>query len=194
VIEKEDTVVSFAAGSATAGQFSDTAGVRAKVTDDDGHALSGVDLVFDLADGASVPATSTTDADGIATTSLSLQGKAGSYDLIARYAESDYYNLGQTTSAFTIGKEDAKTVLTVAGSSSSRTFSAKVTEVDGGTGLAGVVVQFLQNGKSVGTATTNANGVATLTSPPKYNKKDVFEAVFAGNAYYLRAGDSYQEK
>ena len=74
------------------------------------------------------------------------------------------------------------------------TFSATTTEVDAGGGLAGLVVEFFRNGVSIGSATTNDNGVATLQSAPKFEKKVVYEAAFGGDGYYAPSSDAYQEK
>ncbi|HWL64379.1 MAG TPA: S8 family serine peptidase, partial [Actinomycetota bacterium] len=188
-IVKEAATLSFGSGSATSGQYSDTAAVSALLTDDDGTPLAGVEVVYEL---AGQTATAITGADGVAATTLNLVDQAGAYQLKASYPENAFHQAAQTASDFTIRAEDSRTTLQVPGPGSDRVYRATVVETDGGTGLAGVVVEFLANGNRIGTATTNANGVATITA--KFAKKTVYEAVFAGDAYYLRSSARYQEK
>ncbi|HYI45428.1 MAG TPA: S8 family serine peptidase [Actinomycetota bacterium] len=189
------TSTTFTDASATAGQFSDAATIAARLTAA-GAPVNSEELTFDLTGLAGSKSwTAITNENGVASKDISLDLAPGSYSLSVRYAGSvNELEPSADLGSFVVEKEDTATVLTIAGTSSSRSFSAKVTETDGGTGLAGVTVEFFQNGNSVGSAVTNANGVAILASAPKYSKKAVYEAVFAANDFYLRSAHSVQEK
>ena len=64
--------------------------------------------------------------------------------------------------------------------------NATLTEDDGGR-IVGQLIRFLAaDGRELGTAETDAQGVATLTVPPAYRGVgNRFEAHYAGNNFYV---------
>ncbi len=114
-------------------------------------------------------------ADGVATGQLILSQKPALYTLTATAA-------GVSASApFTIDKDG--TTLTAARTASALTATLKA--AGSGAAVSGRKVQFLVNGKSVGTATTSTTGVATLTYAAPSGS--TVKAVFTGDAYFLGA-------
>ena len=189
-----DTTVMFTDNSADAGQFSDDATIAARLVDDVGAPIEGAELVFELTGENGVEGwTAETDADGVASTTRTLTGAPGTYNLTVNYAgETDVYNPDSDQKFFTIDKETSVTTLVVAGKGSKRTLTATLAE-DDGPKLGGQEIVFFANGTEIGRATTNADGVATLSAPPDYRGgRFNFEASFAGTDYYSSSSGSYQ--
>ena len=178
------TSLSFTAGSATGGQYSDDATFETTLTDSEtGAPIEGEDVTFTLAgaDG-STSWTDTTDADGIATTTVTLDRAPGAYQLTARY-DGDDQRFGSADEApFAIDREDTDLALRVDGKNSKRTIVATLTDRDSGAGIAGRTIEFLSDGSTLGTATTNSEGVATHEA--KAGNRS-FEVRFAGDDYYV---------
>ena len=87
--------------------------------------------------------------------------------------------------------EASTTVLSVTGKGSKRVLTATLTGTDSGSPIAGETIVFTANGTDIGTATTNEDGVATLSAPPGWRGGDItFVATFAGNDSYTGSSDS----
>ncbi len=191
----QSTSLNFADDSATAGQYSDEVAVAATLTDEDGAPIADSEVVFELEGGGGAQTWSAvTGADGVADSTTSLDADPGSYTLTARYAgEAETYEGSADVTGFAIEKDDSLSTLAVTGKGSKRSLSATLADADSGSGLAGETFEFFADGRSIGTATTNDDGLATMEIPPKYrNGHTAFEAVFAGNDYYLRSSDRRQ--
>jgi hypothetical protein len=92
-----------------------------------------------------------------------------------------------------VDQDESATSLALVGQASSRAMSATITDGDSGSGLGGVSVEFFIDGRSIGTATTDAGGTATASLPAKYRfGPHAYEAVFSGNAYYDRSAAKQQ--
>ena len=178
------TSLSFTEGNAGGGQFSDAATFEAALTDtESGAPLEGEDVTFTLtgADGTS-SWTDTTDADGVATTTVTLDRAPGAYQLSARYAGDDD-NLGSADEVpFVVDKEDTDLTLRIEGKNSKRTLVATLVDRDSSAGVAGRVVDFVSDGSVLGSSTTNADGVATHEA--KAGNR-TFEVRFGGDSHYL---------
>ena len=75
--------------------------------------------------------------------------------------------------------------LTYDGRGSKAQLTATLTEAESGTGVAGAPVDFFADGVALGTATTDATGVATLPLDGRYRGGHyTFESTFAGNDSY----------
>ena len=85
-------------------------------------------------------------------------------------------------SAFALDREDTDLSLRVDRKNSKRTLAATLTDRDSGTGVGGRTIEFFSDGTSMGTATTNDDGVATA---PAKAGKHTFEARFDGDSHYL---------
>ena len=188
------STVEFTGASATATQYSDDAIIEATLTSN-GEPIAGADLVFELTgeSGTRDWTVSTTD-EGVASQAVNFRDDPGSYQLTVRYAGAqDAYLPSADTTTFTVDRDLSDTVLTITGGPSNRGLSATTSDADSAAGLAGVAIEFFAGQHSLGTATTDETGTATLALPPRYrNPPQKFEAVFAGDAYYEASSDSRQ--
>ena len=190
-IQKEETVLTY--NGDLSGQYSDSVTLKATLAEIDTEVgdLSGKTIVFTI---GSQTATATTNAAGVAQTTMALNQSAGSYTVETVFAGDAYYLPSNDSDAFEILKED--TILTYTGDISGQysdevTLSATLAETDSEVGnLSGKTITFTIGTQSA-TAATNVNGVATTTLilnqvPGSYT----VETNFAGDAYYLPSGDS----
>ncbi len=149
-----------------------------KVADANGNGVSGVSVVFTVASGGgstspASPATVTTNASGIATlTSWTVGSTAGANTVTAAStgltgSPITFTATGTAGAATTIAANSVTTQSTTAGSAVSAPPSVKVTDA-GNNPVSGVTVNFAvaSGGGSVSPASvsTNASGIATLTS------------------------------
>jgi ABC-2 type transport system ATP-binding protein len=80
--------------------------------------------------------------------------------------------------------------LTIQGNGSKRSLVATLTD-GSGTAIAGAPIAFAGDGTSLGTATTDSNGVATLNLTPRYQGgHHHFEAAYSGNDAYAASAAS----
>lgn len=183
------TSLSFAEGTPLTGQFSDGVSVSAKLTDDSGRALAGEMLSFQIVGAAGlVEASALTGLDGVASQTLSLDIPPGAYDLAVAYSgKTSVYNASSDSSTFQVLKEDSAISLAASDKGSKRRLTATLTDADdSSTPVVGALVTFIADGKQVGTATTEANGVATLDVPSGSKGGKVrWEAHFSGNDFYV---------
>ena len=173
--------------SQTSGQYSDATLFQARLTDDAGTAIGGAEVSFDLAgDGSARTFTATTDDNGLAQVMPVLTERPGGYTVTARYAGSERYDGSSSEpSGFTVTREDTDTVLAVSGKGSSKTLVATLSDRDSAVGVAGRIIEFFAEGSSIGTSSTNADGIASTDVPPKYRgERQAYEATFAGDEYY----------
>jgi hypothetical protein len=178
------------------GQVTDAVTVGATLYDSSDAPLAGWELQFAIG-GAS--ATGITDAAGHATATLTLVGPAAAGTLEVTFAGGGAYGPSTASAAFTVLPEDSALTLTdaIATKAQAATATATLTEADG-MPLAGQPIEFLIQDKvrgqlvwtSLGTAVTDASGVATKTVPTKYVSKTrrPIRAVFAGDTSF--AGSS----
>ena len=177
-------------GGATSSDYNDPATVAATLTDNDGP-VSGASVTFTL-DGSET-CTGTTDANGVASCSITPGEAAGPYQLTAGYAGSAQDLPSSATSDFTVTHEETTTTYTgptQAANGTSLTLSGVLKE-DGTTPISGRTLQLtLGSGTSAQTCsgTTDANGSASCTistvNQPSSTKSIGVTATFAGDAYY----------
>ena len=191
-VAKEVVNVTLDSGNPSSGVITDATTVGATFTDDDGHAVSGVSVTFQI---GTVTGTATTDGSGHASKSLTPVAPSGATTLTASFAGNGTYLTGSANHAFTVNKETS--VLTLpAGPLKSTSKNGKVNvsatfKDNDGAAVSGKTVSFWasqQKGgglSQVGTAVTNSQGVATLAIAT-LNKGQVrtVEARFAGDASY----------
>ena len=188
----ETTTTSLTGRSATTGQYSDESFFEARLTDSDGDPIPDQEITFELAGADSSRAvTATTDADGHASVTPTLQEKPGSHQLTVRYAGSENHAASADTTTFIIEREDTTTELTVDGNGNKRTLTARMSDADTrNDGVAGRAIDFYADGELIGTSTTDADGIATLKPPPRYRGgKHDYEARFSGDDYYRDSAD-----
>ncbi|MCX6381660.1 MAG: Ig-like domain repeat protein [Armatimonadetes bacterium] len=160
-LSKENTSLAATDYSAQPGQ---SLGLRARLKrPTDGAGVVGRTVAFTL-DGSAL-GTATTDATGIATYNYTVtELSVGNHTLGYSFAGDASYNSSNTTSALTISKEN--TSLPTDDITGATPASVNLTaRLKGSTGIyvAGRTVTFKVDGTTVGTATTDANGLASLS-------------------------------
>jgi hypothetical protein len=189
----DQTTTTLDATNPSSGQTTDAVSVGATLVDSDGAPLEGRTITFSV---GTATANGTTDAAGHATGSVTLGGPARSDTLTASFEGAGSHGSSSDTAAFSVTKEN--TTLSLADAVSTRSqpavARATLTEADGAP-LASRTVTFLVQQKvrnqltyqQLGTATTNAAGVASFTVPTKYVTKTPtpIRATFAEDASFL---------
>jgi hypothetical protein len=140
-------------------------------------------------DGATTLGTATLDAAGRATLATSALA-VGSHAITAGYAgDTDFAASSTTSLAQDVAK--AATAASVAASSTSSTagegvtFTAAVTRADGGSGKPGGEVTFRDGSATIGTATLDAAGQATLSKSDLGVGDHSITVVYAGDERYV---------
>lgn len=165
----DTTTMTLSSSNPSAGQVTDRVTVAAALVDSDGGAVAGGTVNFTI---GSVGATATTASDGTATASIRLSAPAGEATVRAVFFGSSLFGSSADTAAFTIAKEDTALSLTSSGGGRDA-LALQATLAEDGAGLAGATVVFQSPSPStgaaetLGTATTDAQGVARLTVPPR---------------------------
>lgn len=140
-------------------QYGDTATVSAKLVDEEaGTPLAGKAVRFAV---GTDTATATTDAAGVARTTLKSTKTAGTYSMAVSFAGDSTADGVTAPASFTVLTEATKLTLAVAKSGAKRTVTATLKD-DDGQALAGQRIVWKINGKQVATATTNSRGQAVL--------------------------------
>jgi serine protease len=192
------TSVSFTTDSAQSGQYTDEATFSARLTDETGLPVVGAEVAFELVGASgSKQFGATTDASGVATVAERLDGDVGAHDVVARYAgEEGLYEPSANQMSFLVTREDSASSLTVSevtgkGKAAERTLTLTLSDADSADGVADRVVSFFSDGELMGTASTDANGVATFVTPHNFaNGHRVYEARFDGDDYFIGSTDT----
>jgi hypothetical protein len=166
--------------------------LEARLIDSDGVPVAGAQLTFELTgSGSARTFTADTDENGVASVTPTLTETPGPHQLTVRYARDADHAASADTIAFIVDKEDSDLELTIEGKGNKRTLTARLTDRDTPeTGIAERTIDLYADGELMGSAITNANGVATLQPPSRYRGgKHDFEARFEGDDYYLESED-----
>lgn len=188
-----ETEVEFTSNSATAGDYSDDVTFAARLTADD-QPLADEIVTFDLtgADGTE-SITASTDQNGVASATTTLDRAPGSYQLTARYAGSEDYAPSATTTSFVIERENTTLTLEVTGRGEDRVLDVHLGDADSGRAVAGREIVFYAEGTEIGRAHTDDSGRASSRVPPRYRgAKTTYEARFEGDDYYEPSRDEEQ--
>ena len=187
--QSSDTQVAFTDNTSESVQYTDTGTLEAQLTDSaTGLPIEGAELVFELVGEAGAREfRAATDATGTASETFTAIEEPGAFTLNVRYSgEEDRYNGSADTRPFVVEKEDSSTVLRVEGKPANKVLTATLTESDEGTPLEGRLIEFFMNGASLGTATTAADGTASLEVPRRDGaRQQDYEAAFAPDDLYL---------
>ena len=187
------TTLTLDSANPTSGQVTDAVTVGATLVDTDEAPVVGQTISFAI---GAATGTGTTDASGHAIATLTLQGAAAATTLGASFAGAGAYGRSSASASFVVLKED--TTLTLAdavGTKNARAIAqATLAEADGAK-LSGKAIQFFVQEKvknnlvwtPLGTAVTDANGVASFTIASKYvsTSNRPIRATFAGDASFL---------
>ena len=185
------TTVSFAADSEESGQYTDETRIAATLIGEDDAPIEDAELAFELTGAVeSAQWTAVTGADGVASATRTLDTQPGPYTLTVHYAgEEGVYEPSSSETSYVIEKEDSTTTLSI-NQGSPRMLTARVTEGDADTGLAGQSVEFTADGQVIGTVSTDESGVATLTPSSPYDKgRHLFVAATQGDDFFLGSSD-----
>jgi large repetitive protein len=136
--------------------------------------------------------TATTNASGVATLSHTPADPAGSYAIVASFAQTGFYLASTDTKSLTINK--AATTLVAADAyvepGNPVTLSATLTRTAGSSPIAGRTISFSVDGTGVGSGTTDASGVATFTYTPSLTSGTYpIGASFSEDGFYLGSTD-----
>ena len=198
VPEPAATSVTFTDNTSETAQFSDEAQLEALLMNSvTNEPIPATDVVFEIAGATGVTHefVATTNDEGVATVTFGVTEKPGTYNATARFmGDGELLLPSADIRTFTADKEATTLALTVEkAASSGKRATATLTDTDATGGpLAGQVVEFFAGGISLGTATTDASGIATFdvrnNEAPGHR---AVRAVFAGTDFY--AGSSAED-
>jgi hypothetical protein len=196
VTVRDATTLTLDAGNPSSGQVTDQVTVGATLVNSDGAPLEGQTIDFSI---GSAAGTGTTDASGHVAATLTLPGPAGDTTLAASFAGDGLHGSSDDSGAFTVNKEDTALDLADAVATKNRPAVAKATLTQDGLGVSGKTIEFfVRESKkggfvwtSIGTAQTDASGVASKEVPVNYvsKTKRAIRATFAGDADFLTSTD-----
>ena len=168
------------------GQYSDTVDLTARLTSE-GQPVADAPVTFEISGAEwSSSVNGTTDADGLVTVGLPLDGVPGPYLVTARFDGNDSYEGSADVTPFVIDQEDTAVALTIEGKGSQTTLRAVLTDADSNSGIGGRSIAFFADGEGIGEAVTDDSGVAVLAPPPRYRGGNrTYKARFDGDRYYL---------
>ena len=199
-------------GTQTSGQHTDEGEFEATLTDTEGKGIEGARVTFAIKNDANETERqfrARTDRKGIASTTKELTEAPGEYKLVVSYRSRGERKIADKTT-FVIEKDDTAIDLTTeestdeesqessgeegsenGGGNGETILTAALTDADDGAPLEGRTVNFYADGELIGSAITDAYGVATFEAPSKYKDQNTtFEARFDGDDYYLTAADA----
>jgi hypothetical protein len=172
----------------TAGDYSDPATLETTLTDTEtGEPLADETVTFELTGSDRTDSwTVTTNDSGIASQTITLDRPPGSYLLEMDYDGRDGERAGDSKQQhFVIETEDTDLALAIAGKGSKMKLVGTLTDRDSGAGVEGRATEFFADGTSIGTASTDRNGTASVAPPAQYrNGHHDYEARFAGDDFY----------
>ena len=170
--------------SDTAGVNNETINLTATLSATNNNPVIGKEITFQV--NGSTVGTANTDANGIATLTYTITQTPGTYNIGVVFAEDDDY-LGTTGSGtLTVDKKVTTLVVSDVSGVNGQNVNLQATLTDSGTALPGKPIQFAVNGITIGTANTDANGIATLTYTITQNTGTYdITAIFSGDSEYL---------
>ncbi|HEV2756499.1 MAG TPA: S8 family serine peptidase [Actinomycetota bacterium] len=191
VPEPAATSVTFTDNTSETAQYSDEARLEALLTNSvTNEPIAGTDIVFEVAGAAGITheLVARTNDEGVAGVTFAVTEKPGTYNATARFLGEEELLLPSADIRTFAAEREATTLTLVVdkAKSSGKTATATLTDTDATGGpLAGQVVEFFAGGESVGTATTDASGIATIdvrnNDAPGHR---TITAVFAGTDFY----------
>ena len=180
------------ASTPTGARITDAVTVSATLLDSAGTPLPGRSVQFTL---GSVTGSGTTDAAGLASTSLVPAGPQGLQSLTAQFVGEALYGASGDARSIPVSRE----ITTLGATFANGRITATLRE-DDGAALAGKAVVFSVEQKvrgrtelvEIGSAQTSSSGVATFTVPPKYlgGSGTTVTVSFGGDASFVPATTS----
>lgn len=116
-----------------------------------------------------------------------LEEKPGPYQLTARFAGGDRHAGAADTRSFVVEKEDSALELWVQGEDDAKILRARLTDLDTSSkGISNRTIHFYSDGELIGSAATDADGLASVALPPRHRGNNrTYKAVFDGDDFYL---------
>lgn len=194
VAPSPETVLEFSPGAPSSGQYTDTVQVGAALKDDEGNPIVDALISFTVAsDETTLSVATTTDSEGLASASVVLDTRPGSYTLTAAYAgeagEARRYRPSNVSRPFQIAREETALGIHLTGRGSDTLIEADLGDLDmplQGIGAANLL--FYADGQQIGSATTDAAGHAFISPPTRYRGgHHWYEVRFAGDDFYEAA-------
>lgn len=166
--------------------YRDVVNLTATLTNSTGGALYDKMVYFNV--NGNYAGAAITNGAGIATLQYTVTQGAGVYQLLATFLADTVYAGSNATNSFTL--TPSSTSLTVDPKTGyynrSVSLTANLTDITNNIPVSGKTITFTVNGSPVGSATTAANGIATLTYTPLLNQ-GTYEIIaqFAGTTGYI---------
>ena len=178
--------LSFTGDTTSSVQYSDDAAFGALATTLDENALVDAPITFTLEGPGSESWSTVTNDRGLARIETAIALVPGTYTLSAAYTGTDPALAGVSIEReLHVLEEDSALSLETRGQGSSKTLVATLVDGDGSP-IEGRTISFASEGRVIGTAVTDAAGVASLAIPTQYrSSKSTFTASFCGDDYYL---------
>jgi hypothetical protein len=170
----------------TSGRIGNDVTLSARLTDQEGNGLAGKEVRFAM-DGQPL-GTASTDANGVARLDVTLQGPARQAELTESFAGDGDYLPSSSTVLFQVELRPTALSLSITKVEGRYGATATLTDAQTAAPLAGKSIGFSRNGTLAATATTGANGQASVTIG-KARKGDLIAADFAGDDTYAASHD-----
>lgn len=165
------------------GHHGDKVNLTAVLTDENSNPLSGKRVTFYIS-GKNV-GTATTDSTGTATLSYIITQTLGNYVIYANSYADDIYAPSRNTATLTVNQiNTALVVKNVTIKNGDKAILTAVLTDTNGKAIAGQIVTFTINGQTIGTATTDTTGTATVYYLADNSGTFVISALFSGNDLY----------
>lgn len=190
--DTEVTALTFSERSRTSGQYTDETLFEARLTDSTGDPVSNAEIKFELTGAESErPFSATTDGDGLASVTPTLDEHPGSHQLTATYPGSEDFESSSDTTGFVVEQEDSATELTVEGEDDDKRVVARLSDLDSPSdGVPERTFDFYSDGELIGSAQTDSDGIASAALPPRHRGANrTYEAVFSGDGFFLGSTD-----
>ncbi len=173
----------------TTGINNQTTNLTATLTDQNGNPLSDKTIEFNI-NGTSI-GTATTNNQGIATLQYTITQTPGTHTITANFPGDSNYTSSTGTGTLTVYKTSTQILVnnSIGTNNGTTNLTATLTDING-TPIKDKTVNFTINGTSVGTGTTDSNGIATLTYKLTKAGDFVLTASFAGDGDYLTSTGS----
>lgn len=166
------------------GQYSDEATIAVRLTDDSGEPIAGAELNLTFQD---TTRSATTDGDGVAAIAYTLDHPPGEHPFTITYeGEEGSHGPARLEGTFAIDPEDVR--LSLEADRETRTLTATLSDEDSGEGVAEREVLFYFRDQLIGSAVTDAFGVAELSDEKAaVRSANQLRATFEGDGFYKPA-------
>ena len=165
------------------GDYSDVDTVTARLTNNYGDPIEEANVEVSLRTESRLLRT---DEQGIVEFDFTLDDRPGTYPVEVAYeGENGVYSASNASDVYTIDREDVR--LTLKLKRASRSLRAVLVDADSDEGITNRTLTFYAGRTKLGTARTDASGVAMRRVPRSISLDRIFKAVFAGDDFFRRS-------